>query len=444
MSIAGINIPNLNKVVNNITTNGVTGIGAPSFPFASGGIILTGQGNIFTSVGVTSSSGSAIIISGSGIPLNTVLIQTLSDLPTPVSNRITLEDNKIYKFASIVNLSNNGLVLGVNNVLLGSSPMNDGIISSYSGPVISGINTSFGFRNLKLSTTNGIAFHVLNSNVGIANIKNSIFSGCSGVGNLSGILSLAIEENSFIFNGNGVNIYGSGTFLGVNNNKFYSNSGFCTGISLISGSGIYGASDIVDNMFDMASGQVCLFANSGFSRTGTLDSNIFGGTGVQISGGLNKTDVDWLFINNFQVADSRFYGSITLTGNSTATLNPTAGVMQRVSGFSLTGNIMERFAMSNSGEMKYIGKQNFDGTAIISATIRTNAGTNKIIAVNFFKNGIALGNVNRESNSNTTNSAIGFQSYINLISGDTLAFALTNRTDTNSIIVQDYNFAIFK
>ena len=67
---------------------------------------------------------------GGDIANGFVFVDELSDLPTPISNVITLEDNTTYYITNTLDLVGNRLVGGQNTVILGSSSENSRITST--------------------------------------------------------------------------------------------------------------------------------------------------------------------------------------------------------------------------------------------------------------------------------------------------------------------------
>jgi hypothetical protein len=450
MSLEGINIPFLGKttITNTIVTgngaNGITGMGVSSQLPQTGLAILSGVGGVLITQQQVS-SGTNFIISGSGLPANTIIVHTLADLPTPVDNRIALESHKIYRFVSGVDIGNNGLVLNTNNVILGSSPFNDFITSTYSGICISGTNKHFTVKDIGFVIVNGTVFDIRNPSAGIGTVRNNYFFACKDVGTLSGVDELNVIDNYFT-NGctNGIRVIGGGSTVRVNGNVHNANTSTYTGIALLSGTTPYNSALINGNIFDLSAGQTHIFANSGFATDGKLVDNTSNLFGVQISGGLVKSDPDWSFKNNLGLKDSLFAGAIRMTGNSTVTPITTAGTMVLASGFSLTGVLMERFQMSNSGEMRYLGKSPLEAEAVCSITIKSTTVAVKTLAATFLLNDSEMNNIIREVGVGTISDNITLNTFISLTSGDRIGIGVTNRTDTNSIVVQDYNFNIFK
>ncbi len=82
---------------------------------------------------------------------NKIIIEDLSDLPTPISDVITLDTNGItYQFVGVVDIGVNTIIVTASNVkFIGLNPATDGLSSTTSGVVITA-NNGFNIQDIQL------------------------------------------------------------------------------------------------------------------------------------------------------------------------------------------------------------------------------------------------------------------------------------------------------
>ena len=230
---------------------------------------------------------------------NVVMIQALSDFPTPVAGVITLVDNITYQINGSVNIGTNQIKRGVSNKIFGLDKSNDKLI--YTGTSAMFIDTanmdiSITFVTIANVTAGSTAF----SWTGTTNntqITDCIFGSCKSLGSISG-------GNLVIFNNNYITLCSAGlTFTGTINevivadNVWDDNSSTITCISVPSGT--YNNFKISRNMFDMASGQTALnLSNSAITNgAGVIEICDFTGVGTYVVEA-NFASPVWQFRNN--------------------------------------------------------------------------------------------------------------------------------------------------
>jgi hypothetical protein len=438
MAVDGINVPFLNKTtVNNSAVAGQQ--------FSNAAQIFTGAGDV-NLFGVPTTSGALFVISGSGSERNRVVVNSVFDLPPPSSQNIVLSANTVYQFAGFINIGNNFLTLNENTTLMGNSYRSDGITSSYNGYVINSNSFNNVVKQLTIVTPSGLTFNILGNNTARFLLQETQISGCSGLGLISGINALAINDNRITDNLNGLDIYGPSDYIRMFNNRVTVNSSIVnhTGFAIRSGVGNINTFQISSNTLHLnGANNVPFFINSGITTTGLLVNNIVGNaTGnATIGGGLNKADPSWLFNNNIRMLNSVHCGEIFLSGNVTFTSISAVNTYTQIAGISQTGTIMERFVSPTSGQLQYVGQNPIDALATCFGTFQSqNAG--KTISVVFRKNGIVLPYPSADSVPDNKLTSFTIASTLRLVSGDTVDLYCINKTDNNNILVGSYVFNI--
>jgi hypothetical protein len=92
---------------------------------------------------------------------NVVVVNALSDLPTPVTNNITLADNTAYIIFGTVNVSTNSITYGANSSLLGNDILTSKLIFEGSGSKLITRNQSLYLRDLFITCDSGQLFDAL-------------------------------------------------------------------------------------------------------------------------------------------------------------------------------------------------------------------------------------------------------------------------------------------
>lgn len=447
MSIGGINIPNLGNVTN-ITNviggsgSGVSTLGISGLAPVSGNVLLASSGDIRLS-----SSGNTLVIGIEAIPNNLIYVQSLNDLPIPVANAISLQPNKVYRFAGIVDIGNNYLLLDESTCLNGGSFRVDGITSTWTGSMINSTNRTVQIESLSLNAPSGFLFSLTSTGSNRIFVQNNQLSGCINVGLISGIDAWNFSDNRCFAYTDGIKFRGPCTYGRIVDNRFTAPSAATTtGITIFSGANqVIGNISISDNLFLLnQTGQTCLFVNSGAVSTGILSSNVFGGSGIVIGGGFSKGDPAWDFSSNTNLADSKSIGSLRISGNVTATPFTAQNQFVPISGFSITGLAMERFRMSNSGTLQYYGIDAFAGTMFFNGYFTTTSATNISWGFAFTKNGIVINDAYFETFTTATGvqTPVSLNACVNLQTNDTIGISATNRTSTVSLTLPSYTFVI--
>jgi hypothetical protein len=128
--------------------------------------------------------GSQIQISASVTPsaANVIIIESLSDFPTPVSGVITLADSTVYLIASVlVDITPNVLVVGSNTVIAGENSISNKLITDSASPMITSIGNNVSIVDLSLANPSGlIGFHDgVTPKTGIVIYRGVIVTACT-------------------------------------------------------------------------------------------------------------------------------------------------------------------------------------------------------------------------------------------------------------------------
>lgn len=357
------------KIEHNFQTGSVAGVQVFQDPFGLSPLfrsLVPGSGILIADTGV----GGIQVSLDTGPPVSskTVLVASLSDLPSPVGGLITLADDTQYFFTQDLSLSDR-LALGNDTVL--SSPDTVLITLTYTGTgtFITSTNNTAVVKEMSISCSNGT---LLNVSVAAGDIFNmarvrvldvdtiGTISGTGGIVTFLSTVFPSITTNGFLL---------SGTFLAFNYNLslavlnagtlFDLGSAVFVDVILNSIFGVFAASTtFLSGLIDsgnIASGSIASVQNMRLS-----------GAGFTTTSGITPDDERWEFRQNNLIKDTRRSALVSLTANVAVTTIPdlitpvkVAGtwVVERASGYS----------GDTTGRITYIVTKPLDGT--ISATI---------------------------------------------------------------------------
>lgn len=273
----------------------------PTAPPTGTGIVYQESDALF----FKKSNGDKVELSASAsTPASEVLVQSLADLPTPVSNIITLEDNKTYRVSGIIDLAGNTIRTGVSNTIYGTDKSNDGFqYAEPTGNAIEIIDQTLSVVNIILIGLGGANCNLINVDINSFDysfqIRECILAGNCKAGIVDGCNILAINNNihsSTLLDG----WLTSGTInkCGFDSN-YFENGAASTHLTLDTGS--FNTIKIGNNDFTINNPNSAIMVESGVvinnDGAGTIVSNTFTGDGILISG-IDATTLDWIIEDN--------------------------------------------------------------------------------------------------------------------------------------------------
>ncbi|MBC8034185.1 MAG: hypothetical protein H7Y03_08575 [Chitinophagaceae bacterium] len=376
---------------------------------------------------------------------NLVYVYSLADLPAPSGASITLDATKMYVFSGIVDISPNYLNLNGAN-LRGTDPSRDGVMSTVSGGVLRSTGQSVFLENFVTipASANTKAYDLADAT---GTKFCNMFSGTSvieigipslGVGQISGFEAITFNKNYWNCR-DGIKITG-------NVNKFAATFNFITGIT--AGAGIEFLAGLTIDDIDMSGnyfiypGQTGVKLNTGATiDRGRMTTNMFRGVTTYITG-FDSYSPAWLMSQNTFVPNSRAFGSVFMTNNTTSTSLPSINVFYKVAGTATTGTA-QRFTAS-SNRLTYTGKDIITGRILVIIGAKAPAnGVDYSIAI--AKNGVIIPvpNGSIAAASNNQSFQITLATEVSLNANDYVeVFLRTNNGSSLSLIVEELQFRI--
>src|SRR5574338_244 len=287
--------------------------------------------NASTVPGATASDALDTLLSNSLLP-EIVPVHSISDLPTPIGNIITLDDNKMYMPLGFINITPNVLVVSNECSLLGTGAFQSGFITSNTSPLISGRRLLI--QDLALINSTGPCISL--QGTAPADINSSLRGvGCVFSGNsISGVIQIndsvffTFRECTWI-NNTGVGIYLIGTISSGHVSECFirANAAGFTWLQIPGG----GAATITQkilihgNGFDLANGGIGVDADPTSLTEDALhmEINVFPdpstpGVGSPIIG-ITSNDPECHFAGNLNLENTHVRGALTIENNAIAT-----------------------------------------------------------------------------------------------------------------------------
>jgi hypothetical protein len=374
-------------------------------------------------------------------------VSVKADLPTAVSNVITLVDAYTYIIVDPIDLTGDRIVLGTNTVLEGFSPDNCFLTST-------GLGAS---TPLLTSTTNVYIANITINNVGLAldlnagtstdviEMSDVHFEGCTDMGAIDGYdhqLYLACDF------GDAIDDVGTLTFTGSVHEITFQNCIMHTaagkiGLHLLGGLTVIDRFQVLFSSWEVpatATGIQIETAATIPTEGLNLIATHFGDAGTyvnDITPGNHAHFADCTGLKD-SVEVSHYY----MTANATATTIAVTSTPVKVAGTTVNDAITEKFTNSTTNRATYTGAITRDFT--VQCVVSLESGNNKDIEVYVYKNGSA----SPGSSSHITTSGTGkgenvvVQSIVELATNDYVEIWVANDDDTTDVTVTALNMII--
>lgn len=380
-----------------------------------------------------------ITVENSSVPTSskTVTVSTLSDLPSPVANVITLAADTEYRFLSDINFGVNRLVLKDNTQLSGPSSNLITLTYADNGAFLTSNDSTNVVISLMFKCTSGSFISWTDTtNTALLSIRDVEIEAFS-FGILTGSYS---APDGSIFNCGLTNFTGTagilfdGSFVAVNIDT-------CS-ISTTNDNINLGLATFVSFFVDaLLSVSTLGYTLSGLTASGNI---LPGGFAVisrivnfgEVLDGITVNDATWLFRNNQNIADSHPDGLLSLQGNATNTVITVTGTPVLVAGTWVVEGTSQATGTA-AGRVTYDGVKDVRWPLAFTVSLRPVSGSNKQLAVYFAKNGTVIANSKRTA----TVSSGGLASVSGLwqdtfSTGDYIEVFVANDTDTVDILVE--------
>jgi hypothetical protein len=379
-----------------------------------------------------------ISLSGAAVTTKTVVVNELSDLPSPVGGVITLEDDKDYLFITDVDFGVTRLVPGNNTLVRGADSSIISITYSDTGTFMTAVDKSFRFDRIKVSTPNGQLLDVSATVPGcVFQLTDMTIGECDTIGSLDGLT--AVQLNNVAWNDiktDGISFTGTNTAFYCQDNLVTLNGGTFIDLDAATFEGF-----TITNPFVIGAGGTTFLsgaassANINVGGLGTvLNARISGSTPLS---GVTSDDSRWNFLANDGIADTRPDGLLSVNIPFTVTISA-VDTPVRIGAIG-TDWIVERasqFTGAGDGRLTYDGEKNATLPILASLSAEVVSGTNKDLTFYIAIDGVIVAN----SGASTTvssgapkNTPIPWQDQLS--SAQYVEVWVENNTDATNVLI---------
>lgn len=385
-----------------------------------------------------------LIVGGGGISSgDLIFVSSLSDLPTPVADVITLADNVTYFFTTTVDLLGDRLVCGVNTTLIGGSSENCRIKSTgLTGTALITSVYSLPMRNITIEAA--IALNLDGDGTTTALDWFGVnFTDCAVVGTIKDYTNFIMADSAFL-NSGGLTFDGTIGTVGFSQCLFDVN-GTNTAFILPSTLTISRRFRVIYSSFVVTSGQTGIDVNASATiptEAYILDTVNFAGGGTYLTG-LDHTSNDSLFINCTNITNTAVNGQLYMQGNVTATTISNTTNFFKVAGTTTASADNSKFSHSNN---RLTCDAVISRKYLIMCSLATTSGASHVLEFGFYDSQLAT--VRTPSRTKVTANAGGraesvtFMCVVTMKAADYLEIWCRNSTSSQNITVEQLNFTI--
>lgn len=381
--------------------------------------------------------------------INVVRVDSLSDLPTPVSDVIELTNGGdfVYEFScqTLALGANTFKATGGSVVIRGKSQFATRLTSTSTAPLFDINDCAFSSDRMSYTHANGdiIDFDSTTAGTSCTLLNTAIFD-CKSPGDFNGAFTTSLRlvtvvkttVGGFTWSGTlGSNVNIDGLF-GLSTALFGATAGW-TGSLLDFGTSTSNSIIISsDSRFFTDAGNTAISGavsngNLTASGRGIVSSNVFEGSGTFLSG-WDEQDTRFLYNTNPGLENSMndAFGSITTPASTTI---GSLGVAVAIAG-TWTSINLHKFTVSAAGLLTYIGEDPITIPANLDVTIAPDTGSNIDMQISIAKNGTPLTETlqTKTASSGTPQQVTTF-SQVALVTNDTLQGFVQNDTNTTNI-----------
>lgn len=365
---------------------------------------------------------------------NYIVVNELSDFPTPVGGVITLASGVIYEINGTVDIGTNRIDASAVLCLRGLCPEQDRLLCNNASALI----TTTGSLDMGFLTLINSGGPVLDASATTANtfitrslrIRNSV-----SVGTIQGYGVIALRRLVVTGCSDGFTIDGTNGFVVFGPLLSTSNLGTFTFLTIPNTAAV--SSVLMSGMsIDSAAGQTALNIDAAalISERGIVVDSSFTGAGTALTG-ITKSQLGWQFRGNSGILDSRNIGEIVISGNA---LETTINVVDQFESINATfsDGLLERFTRAGD-TLTYQGDNDVEVQIIANLNVIGVGTGDKTAVARLLLNGSPVGITGLGFVDNVRNQNLIPLASLTISNGDTVSIEITNQTNTNNLIVED-------
>ncbi len=377
-------------------------------------------------------------------PLSEVVINSLSDFPTPSGGIITLAGNTNYILGADVSTSNSFLS-GNGTTITGNSPFSPTLTYTGTGSMFTGVDTNFNIYSMNISCPNAQVFNFSESGLGgltffVANFL--LVNICTKLATFSKVGAIQLINFASVDMQDGVTISGTATFAAsFRQINFVSTNTSFVGIDF--GSSVQQTVELTDFILIGGVGSIGIqgATNSANITTGFI-ANVTNGNYAGVTtplSGIAVDDIRWRFRDNGGIPDTKMAAFSSMITNVTPTVIASAGVPVKVAG-TFTEQLASFFSTDTTGRITYLGEQDLIMSIDIVISGEIGVGTDDVTLF-LALNGTAIAGSGHQQEFTTGDpNNVTTIWMLTLVTNDFLEIFIQNNDTTEDITVLDAKF----
>lgn len=386
---------------------------------------------------------------------NTISVNSVDDLPTPINNVITLEDEVNYAFDSDVGIGENRIQAGVRNTIFGRSPETSFLNNTLDGEPLLTANETTSLWRITLYTSGVGASNIYLD--GSTSTQNDVALDWQFVNFSGGDVGTIKDYGNAIFNtigfidksADGFPAFGDGLIF----DGIIGTIGFTDSIFTISGAGKTAikvpatatltrrirlsecAVVALDGAVGIDVSEIATIPNEGF----VLNDINFAGNGTYL-GGLDYTSDIARFEGCRGITNTYAAAYLSMQGNVTATVIDVQGDPEKVAGATTPSTINQKFDHSD-GRLTYTGSLTRAFKVDVNCSL--SSGNNDNIGLYISQNGTVIPETELYDTTDAGGalSNVSIQGIVLLETGDYIEPYVENDSSTVNITVSDLSMS---
>ena len=315
------------------------------------------------------------------IAQNIVVVNSKSDLPTPLVGVITLAANTTYQLSGSINLGADRIdISNTGTAIIGIDRFKDGLVYTGTGALLTASKT-FRCAEMNFTASSGDVLDLNGAGAETCVFTNSFIVSCDRIGEISNWRTTVFRSFSCVSTLNATDgrllFSGTCTAFNMDNSLFQGNT---AGTMIDFGTATFDRIQIpTGNRFVIPSGITGLkgAASNGnltAAGRGIITNNIFEGAGTYLSG-LDEQDTRFNYFANAGLEDSMNDSYVTLSSNATATTISAANTPALVAG-TWVEQEANKFTTTAAGRSTYDGADDITVPVQARASIAPVSGSN--------------------------------------------------------------------
>ena len=382
---------------------------------------------------------------GGGITNNTfIFVYSKNQLPTAVSNVITLLANVTYYFTTTVDLLGDRIVCSANTVILGASSENCVLKSTGLNSSTALITSVYSLPIRNITFTHGTVLNLDGDGTTTALDWFGVnFTDCATVGTVKDYTNFIMGDIAFL---NSANLTLDGTIgtVGFSNTLFDGRTSSTT-IIVASTANITRRFRIIYSSFVCLSGETALNVSNSATISDEryiLDTVNFSGGGTYLTG-VTETSNKALYSSCVGITNTAVNGQLYMQNNATATVISATNTFYKVLGTTTASADNAKYTHSNN---RLTNDANISRKYLIQCVLSFTSGNNHVCEFGFYDS--KLGAVRTPSRTKSTSNSgghaenVSFACVVQHSNGDYLEIHCANNTSSQNLTVTDMNFLI--